>query len=217
MGLPEASAAAWVDVESWPFLAATLGGELRLNREWLSLRVTARQDEADTVFALAGQAAPPAWLLYDGLPALAGGVTAVAETQLRGSAGVDSVVLSPFFMGIVPVGDVTVSPSLGFDLRLASDGRTLDVPETRLVSAIKVWAVEISNTVCFTGWFDAFSSLALSVRVPDWGMALSGSLVAMRAGGFVFRAGISLEWGEAYLLQDRADTSDASCIGGVCF
>jgi len=160
-----------------PSIASTLGGELKLIHEWLSISMTAQQDGSPVDLTLRGRANPPGWLLYDGTPTLIAGITAVAETGLRKDAGRSEIVLSPFFTGVIPAGDAVVSPLVGLDVSLDSEDQALNISGSRLTSTVTVGSIVIANTVHFTGTFDAFSSLVVSVNVPDCGLTVSGSFI----------------------------------------
>ena len=217
IGLPELSLAVWADADALPSITPTLGGELKLTQDWLSLRMTAQQDESQVDLTLQGQADPSAWLLYDGMPTLIGGITAIVEMELLNGAGRSEIVLSPFFTGVIPAGDTTVSPSVGVDLSLDSETQVLDVSGSHLVSTVNAGCVLIANTVHFTGVFDAFSSLVISVNVPEWGLTVSGSLLPTGAGGFSYRVSAGYEWGDAYLLPNQAEKPETVCTDSVCF
>jgi len=217
IGLPELSLAVWADTDALPWITPTLGGELKLTQDWLSLKMTAQQDESRVDLTLQGRADPSAWLLYDGMPTLIGGITAIAEMELLNGAGRSEIVLSPFFTGVIPAGDTVVSPSIGLDVSLDSDTQALAVSGSRLTSTVNAGIVLIANTVQFTGLFDAFSSLVMSINVPTWRLTVSGSLIPTGAGGFSYRLSIGYEWGDTYLLPVQTEKPGLVCTGGVCF
>jgi len=217
MGLPEFSVAAWTDIDLLPTPSSTFGGELRLTQEWLSIGMVAQQGEFPVDLRLQGQANPSPWMLYDGMPTLIGGITAIVETELLKSVGRSEITLSPFLTGVIPAGDTTVSPSIGIDLSLDSETQVLNVAGSHLASTVNAGCVLIANTVHFEGLFDAFSSLVVSVNVPEWGLTVSGSLLPTAAGGFSYRASIGYEWGDAYLLPNQAEKPETVCTDGVCF
>ena len=217
IGLPEFSLAIWADVQTLPVIAPTFGGEAKLTRDWLSLSMTAQQSEPQMELTLQGRANPPAWLLYDGIPMLFGGITAIARTGLlKGSAG-SELVLSPLLTGIILAGETSVSPSIGFDVSLDSENQVLAVSGSRLTSTVNAGIVLIANTVNFSGLFDAFSSLVVSISMQNCGLIVSGSLIPTGVGGFSYRASVSYEWGDTYLLPVQAEGPGSSCIGGVCY
>lgn len=217
IGLPEFSLAVWADIDVSPSIASTLGGELKLIHEWLSISMTAQQDGSPVDLTLRGRANPPGWLLYDGMPTLIAGITAVAETGLLKDAGRSEIVLSPFFTGVIPAGDAVVSPSISLDLTLDSETQLPSVSGSHLVSTVNVGCVLIANTVHFTGLFDAFASLVMSINVPDWELTVSGSLISTGAGGFSYRLSVGYEWGDTYLLPLQAEKPGTVCTGDVCF
>lgn len=217
MGLPEFSLATWMDINVLPTPSTTFGGELRLTRDWLSLSLVAQQGESPAGLRLQGQANPSPWLLYDGMPTLIGGITAIVETELLKSVNRSEITLSPFLTGVIPAGDTTVSPSVGIDLSLDSEAQVLNVSGSHLVSTVNAGCVLIANTVRFTGLFNAFSSLVISVNVPEWRLTVSGSLLPTGAGGFSYRVSVGYECGNAYLLPSQAGKPETVCTDGVCF
>jgi len=217
IGLPEISLAVWADIDVLPSIASTLGGELKLMHEWLSISMTAQPAEPQMELTLQGRAEPPAWLLYDGMPTLIGGVMTIAETELLKDAGRSEIVLSPFITGVIPASDTVVSLSTGLDLTLDSETQLPTVSGSRLVSTINARCVLIANTVHFSGLFDAFSSLVMSINVPDWGLTVSGSLISTGAGGFSYRLSVGYEWGDSYLLPVQTEKPGTVCTGDVCF
>jgi hypothetical protein len=218
MGLPELSAAIWTDMPSLPMLPVDLGAELKLARDWLSIRLVAEQpSDSPMKLSLVGQAAPSSWLLFDGMPTLLAGITANVETELFGGTGKSEVLLAPFLTGVIPAGGTTVSPSIGIDLSLDSENQSLDVAGSRLVSTVHAGCVLIASTVHFSGLYEAFSALVISLTVPEWGLSASGSLIPTPAGGFTYRISVGYEWGDTYLLTEASDKPGAVCTGGVCF
>ena len=217
IGLPELSLAVWTSIDGLPSIASTVGGELKLAEEWLSLSLSAGPGESQMKLSLKGQATPPAWLLVDSVPTLIGGITAIAETELLKSVGRSEITLSPFLTGVIPAGDTVVSPSIGLDLSLDSENQVLAVSGSRLISTVSAGCVLIANTVHFTGLFDAFSSLVVSINVPDWGLTVSGSLLPTGAGGFSYRVSVGYEWGDTYLLSVLTGKPGTTCTGDVCF
>ncbi|MBE0636445.1 hypothetical protein IH601_10660 [Candidatus Bipolaricaulota bacterium] len=218
MGLPELSAAVWTDMASLPMLPVDLGAELKLARDWLSIRLVVEQpSDSPMELSLVGQAAPSSWLLFDGMPTLLAGITANVETELFGGTGKSEVLLAPFLTGVIPAGGTTVSPSIGIDLSLDSENQSLDVAGSRLVSTVHAGCVLIASTVHFSGLYEAFSALVISLTVPEWGLSASGSLIPTPAGGFTYRISVGYEWGDTYLLTEASDKPGAVCTGGVCF
>lgn len=217
MGLPEYSLATWADIDVLPAPSSMFGGELRLTRDWLSIGLIAQQGESPVDLRLQGQANPSPWMLYDGMPTLIGGITATFETELLKSVGRSEIALSPFLTGVIPAGDTTVSPSVGIALNLDSETQALTISGSRLASTINAGCVLIANTVRFAGLFDTFSSLVVSVNVPEWGLTVSGSLLPTAAGGFSYRVSIGYEWGDTYLLPSQPEKPETVCTDGVCF
>ena len=217
MGLPEFSLAAWADIDILPTPTATFGGELRLTRDWLSIGLIAQQGDSPVDLHLQGQANPSPWMLYDGMPTLIGGITATVETELLKSVSRSKITLSPFLTGVIPAGDTTVSPSVGIDLSLDSETQMVTISGSRLISTVNAGCVLIANTVRLAGLFDAFSSLVVSVNVPEWGLTLSGSLLPTGASGFSYRVSAGYEWGDAYLLPNQAEKPETVCTDSVCF
>jgi len=217
IGLPEFSLAAWMDLDVLLPITSTLGGELKLTQDWLSLSMIAQQDESQVDLTLKGQAKPTSWLLYDGVPTLIGGISAVAEATLLGDAQRSEITLSPFLTGVIPAGSITVTPAVGLDVSLDSETQRPTISGSRLVSTVNAGCVLIANTVHFTGLFEAFSSLVVSVNVPDCGLTVSGSLIPSILGGFSYRVSVSYEWGDSYLLPDQTGKPETVCTGDVCF
>lgn len=216
-GLPEYSVIAWMNTDAVPAPTSTFGGELHLTRDWLSIGLVAQQNESNVDFSLQGQANPSPWLLYDGVPTLIGGISAILETELVNETGRSEITLSPFFTGVILAGDTTVSPSIGIDLSLDSESQSPIISGSRLASTVNAGCVLIANTVHFAGLYEAFSSLVLSVTVPEWGLTISGSLLPTWAGGFSYRVSLSYEWGDTYLLPNQTEKPESVCTGGVCF
>ena len=217
IGVCGVSLAAWAEMRALPSITPTLGGELKLTQDWLSLSMSANQNESQVELSLKGHAAPSAWLLYDGMPTLIGGITAIAETGLLESGGWSEITLSPFLTGVIPAGEMVVSPSVGLDLSLGSETQGLVISGSRLTSTVNAGIVLIASTVHFTGTFDAFSSLVVSINVPNCGLTVSGSLLPSGAGDSAYRASISYEWGEPSLLPDLTGKPGTVCTGNVCF
>lgn len=217
LGLPEFSFVGWVDVDPLLLSASTFGGELSLTRDWLSLAIIARQGESQIEVAAQGRANPTSWLLWDGVPTLLGGMAASAEIELFGGTGASEIVLSPFFTGVIPAGETTVTPSIGADVRVDSETQALTVSGSRLVATVHAGCVLIANTVHFDGLFEVFSSLVMSVNVPEWGLTVTGSLIPTGSCSFSYRIGVSYEWGDTYLLPIHTDKPKTVCTGGVCF
>lgn len=217
IGLSELSLSVWTSIDGLPLIASTVGGELKLAKEWLSLSLSTGPGESQMEVSLKGQANPSPWLLYDGMPTLIGSITTIAETELRKGVGRSQITLSPFLTGVIPAGDATVSPSIGVDLSLDSENQVLAVSGSRLISTINAGCVLIANTVHFTGLFDAFSSLVVSMTVPEWGLTVSGSLLPTGGGGFSYHVSVGYEWGDTYLLPNQTEKPETVCTGGVCF
>ena len=217
IGLCDVSLAAWAEMKALPSITPTLGGELKLTKEWLSLSMSASQNESQIELSLKGQAAPSAWLLYEGVPTLIGGITAIAETGLFESVVRSEITLSPFLTGVITAGKAVVSPSIGLDVSVNSENQVLSVSGSRLTSTVNVGTVLIANTVQFTGLFDAFSSLVVSINVPDCGLTVSGSFIPAGPGDFIYRASVSYEWGNASLLPALTGKPGTTCAGEVCF
>ncbi len=217
IGLPEYSIATWMDVDLFPVPTSTFGGELRLTRDWLSVGLVAQQAVAGLDLSFQGRANPSSWLLYDGNPTLIGGISAIAKTELLEASGRTDITLSPFLTGVIPMGNTTVSPSIGIDLNLNSKTPLLAISGSRLLSTINAGCVLIGSTVHFDGLFAAFSSLVLSINVPEWRLTVSGSLLPTAVGGFSYQVSFGYEWGDTYLLPNRTDKPESVCTGGVCF
>ncbi len=217
IGVCDVSLTAWAEMKPLPSIPPTLGGELKLTRDWLSLSMSASQNESQIELSLKGRAAPSAWLLYDGMPTLIGGITATAETELLESNARNEITLSPFLSGVIPIGKAVVSPSIGFDVGVNSEDQVLSVSGSRFTSTVNVGTVLIANTVQFIGAFDAFSSLAVAINVPDCGLTVSGSFIPTDAGDLLYRVSVSYEWGNASLLPVLTDRPGTICTGDVCF
>lgn len=217
IGLPEYSLAAWMDIDALPAPTSTFGGELNLTRDWLSIGLIAQQNESGADLSFQGRVNPAAWLLYDGMPTLIGGLTALVKTDLLETAGRSAISLSPFFTGIIPAGDTTVSPSLGVDASLDSETQLVTISGSRLISTVNAGCVLIANTVHFDGLFCTFSSLVIAVTVPEWRLTVSGSLIPTAAGGFSYQVSLGYEWGDTYLLPNRTENPESVCTGDVCF
>lgn len=216
IGLPEFSLAVWADIAVIPSITSTFGGEIKLTRDWLSLSVNVQQTEFLVDLSLQASAAPSAWLLVDGTATLLGGVTTTVETGLLGGSEGNSISVSPYLAGVIPVGDTVVTPTFGLDVRLAPETQALEVSGSRITSTVNAGVVLIANTVHFSGLFGAFSSLVVSISMPNCGLIVSGSVIPTGTGSFTYRASVSYEWGDAYLLPVQADTGSA-CTGDVCY
>ena len=217
MGLPEFALIVWTDLDVLPSIVCSMGGEFALTRDWLSLSLSAQQGDEPLSLTLRGQANPPSWLLIDGNPTIIAGITATAETALLGDVDRSELVLSPSLTGVIPAGDVSVSPSVGIDLAMASDVDTVEVTGSHLAATVNAGCVLVANTVHFSGLFEAFSSLVLSMTMPEWGLTVSGSLAPASVGLFSYRVSVSYEWGDTYLLPRRTEKPESVCTGGVCF
>lgn len=217
IGFCDVSLAVWMDINMLPSIAMTLDGELRLTREWLSLSLMPDESESWMDMMLKGQAAPPAWLLYEGVPTLIGGITTTAETGPLMSVTRSELTLSPFLTGVILAGSAIVSPSLGIDVAIDSENKTPNMSGSHLATTVTIGTVIIANTVQFEGLFDAFSSLVVSIAVPDWGITMFGSLIASDAGSFLYRLSVSYQLGNMSLLPVLTGQPGMICAGGVCF
>jgi|GEM_PF-1430669 hypothetical protein len=217
IGLPEYSLATWMDIDALPTPASTFGGEASLTRDWLSIALRAQQIESSIDLSFQAQATPSSWLLVDGKPTLIGGVTALVEADLLRSVGRSEITVSPFFTVVIPAGDTTVSPSIGIDMSLDSETQLLAISGSRLAATVNAGCILIASTVNFTGLYEAFSSLVVSMTVPDWRLSVSGTLIPTPVGGFSYRISLGYECGDTYLLPNTSDKAESVCTGGVCF
>ena len=217
IGLPEFSLVVWTDLDVLPSIVCAMGGQFALTRDWISLSLSAQQGDSPLSLTLRGQATPPSWLLVDGNPTIIGSIAASAEVGLQGEALQSELTLSPSLTGVIPAVNVTVSPSVGIDLAMTSDGGTVNVAGSHLTATVNAGNVLISNTVHFSGVFEAFASLVLSLHVPEWGLTISGSLMPASAGAFSYRLNVSYERGNTYLLPHQTEKPETVCTGGVCF
>jgi len=200
IGLPEFALIVWTDLNALPFIGCSMGGQFALTRDWLSLSLSAQHGDEPLSLTLRGQATPSSWLLVDGNPTILGSIAASAETSLLGDTDRSELVLSPSLTGVIPVGDVTVSPSVGLNVAMTSDASAVAITGSHLAATVNAGCVLIANTVHFTGLFEAFSSLVLSLHVPEWGLTVSGSLMPASAGAFSYHISVGYEWGDTYLL-----------------
>lgn len=217
IGLPEWSATIWTDVNALPLAMMSFGGEVKLVRDWLSIGLVVQPGASSMAWSVVGDAAPASWMLYEGVPSLLGGVSASAQATLLGDGEQLEFAVSPFLTGVIPAGDTTVSPSVGLDVRLDSQMSRPTISGSRLVSTINAGDFLVANTVYFDGLFETFSSLVMSVNVPEWGFVVSGSLIPSATGDFSYRVSINYEWGDTYLLSTQSEKPKAVCTGGVCF
>ena len=217
IGICDVSLAAWVEMQALPSITPTLGGELKLTKEWLSLSMSANQNESQIELSLKAQAVPSAWLLYEGVPTLIGGITAIAETGRFERVSRSEITLSPFLTGVITAGQAVVSPSIGLDVSLDSENQVLSVSGSRFTSTVNVGTVLIANSVQFTGTFDVFSSLVLSINVPDCGLTVSGSFIPTGSGDFIYRVSLNYEWGNVSLLPTLTGEPGTICTGDVCY
>lgn len=217
IGLPEFALIVWTDLNALPLISCSMGGEFALTREWLSLSLSAQLGDDSLSLTLRGQAAPASWLLVDGTPTILGSIAAFAETSLLGGADRSELALSPSLTGVIPAGDVTVSPSVGLDIAMTSETDKMTITGSHLAATVHAGSVLLANTVHFGGLFDTFSSLVLSLHVPQWGLTVSGALMPAGAGAFSTRISIGYEWGDTYLLPNQSDKPEKICTGGVCF
>jgi len=217
IGLPEWSTTAWADINALPLATISFGGEAKLVRDWLSIGLRAQPGESSMEWSFVGQATPSSWMLYEGVPSLVVGISAITEANLLGNSEQIEIAVSPFLTGIIPSGNTTVSPSMGLDISLDSGMRQPAISGSRLVSTINAGDFLVASTVYFNGFFKTFSSFVMSVNVPDWGLVISGSLIPTGTGDFSYRLSHNYEWGDIYLLSAQSDKPKAVCTGGVCF
>ena len=100
---------------------------------------------------------------------------------------------------------------------MTSDTGTVNVAGTHLTATVHAGNVLVANTVHFSGAFEAFASLVLSLHVPEWGLTISGSLAPASEGTFSYRINVSYEQGSTYLLPLQTEKPETVCTGGVCF
>lgn len=217
LGLCDVSVAAWVELQALPISIFGFGGELSLTKEWLSLSLSADQSGEDCALQLIGRADPPGWLLLDGDFSLVLCTTSSVRTQLSKSLPDSEIALSPYLTGVFSVSGMIVKPSIGWDLVLGPQTPCPSVSGSRVSSAVDVGGISISSSVQFTGCFDVFSSLIVSINMPDCGLVVSGSLIPTEIGGFRYRIGASYEYGNASLLPVRVGTPGQVCTGDVCY
>jgi len=205
-----------------PLWDGLLGAQASIARDWVRLQARLEYDATlqRPEVSLVGRIDPPSWLLYDGTPLLIGGVTAVVKTVPSSLWGrnASSLVLSPYTAGAFYAGDLMVTASVGFDLGVSSGSIVGQVTGSHLVSTVDVGSVSLINAVRFTGAFEAFASLSLTVEVGDLGLSVTGAMLPSVDGtGFVYRIGASIFFGNGALLPPTDEGAAGFCTGGTCF
>ncbi len=208
----------WVEgyVPAW---TANGGGDVRLIREWLSLRLSIAHVTGSTEISAIARGEPSAWLLYDGVPTVVGGVDAAAAVTWSGSprSPEANVTVTPSVTGIIPLGPVTVSPSVEFDLSASGDAVCPTLSGTRLSSTIDLGSVLLAHTVSFAGWAETLESLVMALTVPEIGLTVTGALHHVGAGAFLYEIKLSYEWGNTSALPSLAGKPGKICTGDVCY
>jgi hypothetical protein len=216
LGFGKGSIAGWGEMDVASTVSATFGGALKLTRDWLSLALVADSLGPEVELALQAVADPPAWLLRDSTPTVVGGASVAVSAPLTETPSANDIVVSPHIAAVLPVGRVVVTPSAGLDVALDAAAIGPEVRSSHLTATVDVGTVLIDSTGTFAGFYEAFSSVAVSIRVPDCGLTVSGSLVPT-GGGFVYRVHAEVAWGAVSLLRKQVGEPGTICTGDVCY
>jgi hypothetical protein len=213
------SIAAWAEghiASSWTL---TAGGEARLQRDWLTVRGSVAGADVNREVSVVALASPAGWLMYEGALILIGNLGASAGMTWLGNrrAPESSLTVSPVLTAVIPVGAVNVSPSIHADLTLDPDTARFAVSGVQLSSLVNAGTVLLSNTVYFSGPFETFHSLVVSVSLPEIGIAVRGSMQDVGNRNFLVRIGLSYERGNASLLPMLPGRPATVCTGDVCY
>jgi len=222
VGLSDVSLAAWVDLPYLPLFSAVAGGEITLSLEWLSVsaKLSRELTLCQHTISFEGRAAPPAWLLFFGSTDLLGGVTAsalVTDGPQWGSDG-NRLTLSPFVTAVIPVGEVLLSSTVGLDTQAGAGDGSPSVSSSRITSTVDACGVSVTNTVEFSGAFDALAAVSVSFNVPHAGLALTGSFLPSATGGEPsYRLSGTYVIGNQALLPCVSGNTGLVCSGGTCY
>jgi len=202
-----------------PAWTADVGGDVRFTQEWLSVRLSVARVSASGEIAAVARGEPPAWLLYDGRPTVLGGVQATAAVKWSGLSRSPEarLTVTPSVTGVVPLGPVTVSPSVAFDLSLSADDAHPSVTATQFSSTLDLGTVLLANTVSFAGWVETFDSLVTAVTMPAVGLTVSAALHHVGGHAFLYELRLNYEWGNTSALPALAGKPGKICTGDVCY
>jgi len=193
-----------------------LGGEIRHTRGWIDLGVAADWAGCNPVLSLFSQTSLPAWLLAEGEFTLLASADMTIQLEFLRTP-TQRIFLSPYLASVMMPGDVTVRPIVGIDIAIDSAFPVPQLERTYLTSTVDAGAVIVSNTVAFDGVFESFRSLDSTLSLLNLRLRTSVSMIASGGGGFVYRIGLSYEWGTTDLLPKPMGQSGQLCAGDVCF
>jgi len=222
VALSDVSLSAWLDLPYLPLFSAVAGGEVTLSIEWLSVsaKFSSELTLCQHTISFEGRAAPSAWLLFSGSTDLLGGVTAsalVTDGPQWGSDG-NRLTLSPYVTAVIPAGEVLLSSTVGFDAQTEAGDAPPGVSGSRVVSTVDAWSVIVTNTVEFSGAFDALAAVSVSLSLPHAGLTLTGSFLPSATGGEAsYRLSGTYVFGNQSLLPYVSGNTGLVCSGGTCY
>ena len=225
VGLYDFALAAWLELPYLPYLnlGATAGGAVTLSLDWLSVSARLSRELAlrQHAISFAGRAAPPAWLLYSGSPNLLGGVTATA-TVTEGPQWIsdgNGLTLSPYVTAVIPLGDVLLSSTVGFDAQIGSGDGLPSVPGLRVLSTVDAGSVIVTGTVELAAGCDALAAVSASLSLPQAGLTLTGSYLppSSTSAEASYRLSATYVFGNQGLLPFVSGNTGLECTGDTCF
>ncbi len=211
------SVGGWLDASLGSPCAVGGGGEIRLTRQWLSLRAAlSGPTGAGSVIAVAE---PPSLWLHEGALGLLVDLeaeAAVAWDRLQ-TLPESRFAIHPRVRAAGLLGELLVNPSVQYEV-----GWTTDVPRISLTGVVAATTIsggriQWTGTVRWDGLFERFSWARAAVHWPTSGFGLWGSMIATEDGRVVYEASVIYEWGELSRLPRRDGSEGSSCIGDVCF
>jgi hypothetical protein len=211
------SVGGWLDASLGSMCSVSGGGEIRLTRQWLSLRGALSGLVGGG--AVTAVAEPPSYWLYDGALGLLvdlGAEAAVAWDRLQAPAK-SHVVIYPRVRVVGLLGELLVNPSVQYEIRWTTDTPRMSLAGVVVGTTVSGDRIQWTGTVRWERLFERFSWARATVHWPICGFSLSGSILAPEDGRVVYEASVIYEWGDLSRLPRREGSEGSSCIGDVCF
>ena len=217
VGLPELSLSAWTTLDTFLTPAPSFGSQLSASRDWLSLQFVMEHSPAGVGANVRAQAAPPSWLLHNGMPSLVAAVTADLQASLVGEEAATQLGVSPCLTIITPGLVSLLSSTLSVDVQFDSDRQHLLIPASQIRLSQDLESFIVTGSVRFAGMLASLTSANLTASFPDWGLVLTGDLTPTGSGSFFYWVSASFQWGDFYLLPTKSKQGGSVCAGGVCY